>query len=86
MFDDCNMFVGNINHSFGPGNSFIEDFFADGRVVADDIMKWNKVIPSFVFDFFEPVNYRLRIFPLVYASDSYDLSIDRIRYNFAHSS
>jgi hypothetical protein len=59
------MFVSNINNSFGPNDSFIEEFFTDGRVVVDDI-KRNKVILRFVFDVFEPVDYRLAISPLVY--------------------
>ena len=59
------MFVSNINNSFGPSDSVIEEFFTDGRVVVDDI-KRNKVILRFVFDVFEPVNYRLGISPLVY--------------------
>jgi hypothetical protein len=59
------MLASNINNGFGPSDSFIEEFFTDGRVVVDDI-KGNKVIRRFVFDVFEPVDYRLGISPLIY--------------------
>ena len=44
MLYDCNMFVSDVYNSFGPSDSFIEEFFADGGVVVDDV-KRNKIIP-----------------------------------------
>ena len=71
---DVNFTGGYVSGCFGELDCLYEEFFRDWWVEADDVE--NNEFTVFIFYVVKPLEYRVRIFPLVHIRCLYHLFVD----------